>query len=262
MSSPLPPSKFGAGTTYGEAGRAHALPQTPPAPPPPPPRPPAPQSYPPPDPYGAAYSAPQPVSPPVAPSYAMPTADPYAAAQSSAYPVYPAAGPAGRPGGGTAIAGAILSLVGALWYGVDTVRNWSSFEYVFQMLGNSSALGMTDGWTYGFIAAAIAQLVFVVLLLVGGILLLTRSSLGRGLAVAGSALVIAANGYLAFAGLQTVSNINAFLDGAGMGAMTRNDLIAEILLNTGLPALIAVVALVMLMAGSTKQWCRPIAQTY
>jgi hypothetical protein len=189
----------------------------------------------------------------------MPAPDPYAGAPTQypnpspvAAPLLPAAGTAS----GTAVTAAILCLVGALWYGVDTIRNWDKFELMFQILGNSSAFGVGDGWAAGFLAAAIAQLVFVLLLLVGGIMLLARSSFGRGMAVLGAILVIAANGYLALAGFQTVSYLNDLAQSSGFDSVTRDDVVTSILLNTGLPALIAIVTLVLLMTSSTKQWCR------
>lgn len=254
MSNQLPPSKFGAGTTYGETGQAYALPQ--PTPPPAP----APPSYP---------ATPGSYTPP---AYPTPAPDPYAAPQFSAPATYSSAAPAGVApaavsagvGGGAAITAAILSLIGALWYGIDVVRNLDSIRYLFQTLDQLSGVGLpgsTVAWAYGAVAAVIAEFVFVVLLLLGGILLLTRSSAGRVMVTLGSLLVIAANVFWLLAAFQAVNWLDAF-SAPGMAGST-GAFVGKILLNTGLPAVLALVALILAMTGSAKQWChRTAAVTY
>ena len=245
MSSQLPPSKFGAGTTYGETGQAHALPPTPAA---------APPSYPvTPDPYAAT-------------AYPTPAPDPYAAPQFSAPATYSNVAPAGVApaavspgvGGGAAIAAAILSLIGALWYGIDVIRNWDSIRYLFQSLSQVSGLGLSGSmvaWAYGAIAAVIAEFAFVALLLLGAILLLARSSAGRVMVALGSLLVIAANVYWVLAALQAVGWLNSFSASGG----STGEFVAKILLNTGPPAVLAIVTLILAMTSSAKRWCQRVA---
>ena len=246
MSSQLPPSKFGAGTTYGDTGQAYALPQSTPPPTP------TPSSYPvTPDPYAG-------------PSYSTSTPDPYAAQRFTSPPAYSspvssgAAPVAMGTGGGAAIAAAILSLIGALWYGIDIVRNWGTIGYLFQSLDALSQFGSSGSvvaWAYGAIAAVVAEFAFVALLLLGAILLLARSSAGRAMVALGSLLVIAANGYWMLAAFQAVGWLNSLTYSAG----STGEFIAKILLNTGLPAVLAVATLILAMTDSAKRWCQRVA---
>ncbi|OJZ64167.1 hypothetical protein BRW64_18875 [Mycolicibacterium diernhoferi] len=151
--------------------------------------------------------------------------------------------------GGIAIAAAVLSLIGAVWYAIDTIRNWDSLKYVFSALDDLSRIGLSSSataWAYGSVASIVAQFILVALLLVGGILLIARVSAGRVLAIGGSVLVIAAN---AFWALYTFENL---------GWHIGNEFAGKVLLNTGLPAVVAIIALVLLCSGSTKLWCRKI----
>lgn len=243
MAGKLPPSKFGAGTTYGDSGRSYPPPQAPPPPPPP--------SYAPaPDPYATTgyATAPPPASYP-APQYSPPPAYSYPAATGAAR----VAG-----GGGAAIAAAILGLIGAIWYGVDVVRSWDDIDYLFKSLDGLSKLGVSGSvafWAYGAIAAVIAEFAFVVLLLLGGILLLARSSAGRVMVVLGSLLVIATNIYWILAAFKAVDWLNSF---AGSSEVTGStgEFLGRVLLNAGLPALLALVTLILAMTASAKRWCQ------
>lgn len=255
MSSQLPPSKFGAGTTYGEPGQPHALRQTP-TPPPSPSPPPAPAAPPPypvaPDPYGqtAAYQAPVPDA--YSSTYQMPDAvapPQFATASSYSNPVSAGAPPlaVGTPGdsGGAAITAAILSLIGAAWYGWVVIDGWEAVKYMFSTLGQLSAMG-ADGWYYGSVAAVIARCIVVPLLLLGGILLLTRSSIGRVMVILGSVLTIAVNGYETILVVRSVSN------GAKLGDAFATTYLPQV----ALPLVLAIVVLVLAMSGSANRWCQ------
>lgn len=258
MSSQLPPSKFGAGTTYGETGQAHALPTT--APPPLPTAPAAPPQYAPAtDPYATvSYQAPTAPDAYPVPSYPAHSPDPYASQYVMAPAGYSAPLRAPSAGGATAIVAAILSLIGAVYYGVDTIRNWDGITMAFRSLSNLSGLNLPaslTAWVYGSAAAVIAQLVMVVLLAVGAILLFTRSAAGRMLVVFGSLLVIAANAYWAIYALQLSDWLDDFDNSTGMGGQSSGEFIGTVLLNTGLPALVAGVTLILALTASTKAWC-------
>ncbi|MCV7044745.1 hypothetical protein H7J08_08655 [Mycobacterium frederiksbergense] len=149
------------------------------------------------------------------------------------------------------VTAAILSLIGAVWYGIDTILNWDRVEFLFLILD-----GSPTGWQYGLVAAVIMQFVFVLLLLVGGILLLTRNSIGRIFALLGAALVVAANMFWALAAFDFASSIDAMTARVQTSSSVRDDLITTVLLNTGLPALIAIITFVLLLSGSTRHWCQ------
>lgn len=246
MAGELPPSKFGAGTTYGDSGRSYPPPQAASPPPPPPSYAPAP------DPYATAGYA---TAPPPAPQYSAPPAYSYPAATGAA-PVARVAG-----GGTAAIAAAILGLIGAIWYGVDIVRSWDDIGYLFKSLDGLSKLGVSGSvafWAYGAIVAVIAEFVFVVLLILGGILLLARSSAGRVMVVLGSLLVIATNIYWILAAFKAVDWLTSFAGSAEVTGST-GDFLGRILLNAGLPALLALVTLILAMSASAKRWCQRVA---
>lgn len=255
MSNQLPPSKFGAGTTYGEAGQSHALPQTTP-----PSRPASvPPSYPSaPDPYApSAYQASPTPDPHATVSY-PPAATSYTPPQFAA-PSYAAPVASGSPGSGTAIAAAIISLVGALWYGIDVIRTWEAFKGILTSLDALSGLGMSGGdmaWGYATVGAAIAQLVLIPMLLIGGILLLTRSPAGRMMVILGSLLVIAANTIWIIIAVRVYAAYSSYVYG-GSG---KGELVGQILLNMGVPTLLAVGALFLAASTSTKLWCQDVAR--
>ena len=247
MSNQLPPSKFGAGTTYGQSGQPHALSQPVPTPPPPV----APPAYP-------STQVPQTPTAYPTPTYQTPAPDPYAATQFSAPASYShqAQAPAG---GASAITAAILSLIGALWYGIDVVRGWDGIVELLKSLDALSSLGLSGSltaWAYGSIASVVAQLIFVPVLLIGGILLLTRSSAGRTMVILGSLLVIATNIFWALAAFEAIGWVNNFTEGIGAGRNVGGELAARVLLNIGVPALLAVVIVVFAMTASAKLWCR------
>ncbi|UXA19083.1 hypothetical protein [Mycobacterium sp. SMC-4] len=164
--------------------------------------------------------------------------------------------PASAAQPGPAIAAAVLGIIGALWYGVDTVRSWDVISSLLSSIGQLSGLELNASmafWAYGSVAAVIGQLIFVPVLLLGAILLLSRVPAGRSLMVLGSVLVLAANIFWAIYGFQAVGS---YLSGSG-------EYLARVLVETGPPALLAIVALVLVSRSSTKQWCRrPASASY
>lgn len=192
------------------------------------------------------------------PTYQTPAPDPYAATQFSAPASYShqAQVPAG---GATAIAAAILSLIGALWYGIDVVRGWDGIVQLLKSLDALSSLGLSGSltaWAYGSIASVVAQLIFVPVLLIGAILLLAHNPAGRTMVVFGSVLVIATNIFWALAAFEAIGWVNNFTESVGAGRNSGGELAARMLLNVGLPALLAVITLVLAMSASAKFWCR------
>ncbi|MGV0715511.1 hypothetical protein ABQE93_08910 [Mycolicibacterium sp. XJ662] len=206
-----------------------------------------------------AYPAP-PVPDPYAPTgYPMPT--------PTAQPVIP--GPTYSGAGsipGTATIAAILSLVGALWYGIDVIRGWEAIGGLLSSVGQLSSLGMdpsVTAWAYGSAASVVAQLILVPALLIGGVLLLCRISAGRAMVMFGSVLVLATNIFWAIAAFQAVGWMTNFANSVGMSRAVSGELVGMVLLNTGLPALIAVVTLILASASTTKLWCqRSTSSTY
>lgn len=260
MSNQLPPSKFGAGTTYGESGQAYALPQPSPAPAPPP--------YPAADPYAAnAHQAPPapdtypatPHSAPAPPQYSA--APQYSSSVSYSNPmpgtVMPMVAPSGT-GGATAIIAAVVGMAGAIWYAVDAVRNWSAIQGLLTSLDSLPRMSM-GGWdtvlAYGMVAATVAQLLLTPILLIGGLLLLTRNSAGRTMVVLGTALVLLANIFWAATAIRIHTMFGSYSEQSG-------EFIGRLMLNIGLPLLLAIVVLVLASTSSTKQWCRRTTPTY
>lgn len=256
MSNQLPPSKFGAGTTYGETGQAHALPKTappPPTTPPPPPVTPPPYS-PAPDQYSmTGYGTPIDAAPYAATSQPPQTPYPYAphATPSTNDPVHT---PAGGAGAAAPVTAAILCLIGAVWYGMDMLLNWDRVEFLFLILDGSPTV-----WQYGLVATVFMQCAFTILLLIGGILLLTRNSVGRVLALLGTVLVVVANIVWTVSTFDFANSMDAMADRLATSSPVRDDLVVSVLLHTGLPTLLAVITFGLLLSGSTARWCRRTA---
>jgi hypothetical protein len=246
----LPPSKFGAGTTYGSSGQPQA-PQ-PAAPPPAFPSAPPPAPYgggayqPAPDPYAApAYPTAPAVDPYAAGAY-QPAPDPYAA---PAYPTAPAvvpfantqfappAQPANPPapgsgpslgtflssGKGAPMTAGILGIVAGLWTLFTIVQMWDGVKMVFKLSKHASHLpGSASSWAYLTLAATVAEFVAVPLLLFGGFLLLQRNPLSSKLITYGAGTVVAANLVLSIginkvsnAALNAVGQVNTLMNKAG-----------------------------------------------
>ncbi|OBB77408.1 hypothetical protein A5759_03990 [Mycobacterium sp. 852014-52144_SCH5372336] len=116
---------------------------------------------------------------------------------------------------------------------------------MFSTLGQLSARG-ADGWYYGSVAAVIARCVVVPLLLLGGILLLTRSSMGRVMVILGSLLTVAVNGY------ETILVVRSVSAGAKLGDAFATTYLPQV----ALPFVLAIVVLLLAMSGSANRWCQ------
>ncbi|UUO01117.1 hypothetical protein M4D79_21040 [Mycolicibacterium novocastrense] len=173
----------------------------------------------------------------------FPTAGPYSNPVSAGAQPLAVVTPGGS--GGAAITAAILSLIGAAWYGWVVIDGWEAVKFMFSTLGRLSAMG-ADGWYYGSVAAVIARCVVVPLLLLGGILLLTRSSMGRVMVILGSLLTIAANAY------ETILVVKAVSNGTKLGDAFATTYLPQV----ALPLVLAIVVLVLAMSSSAKRWCQ------
>jgi len=274
MTSDLPPSKFGAGFTYGSSGD----PVSPPAPPTPQyptpqyPTSPVPDPYgattafqsppadpygaPPPDPYGAPAAMP---GQPANPDPFAPPPDPYGST-SYQQPGYPAGVPgfvgAGGVNGTTTVIAAVLCLLGAVRYGIDLIANWggaNGFAAMFdavEALSKIGAAGGLVGWLYGAIAAFIGECIAVPVLALAAILLFTRSPAGRALANLGSVIVVLVNGYLVLAAMNMVSAFGQISAGEG------GKFAGRLFLEAGLPIALAIAVMVLVSGRSCKAWCQ------
>jgi hypothetical protein len=295
MTGQLPPSKFGAGYTYGGKDQPRSNPQ--PAPPPPYPSPPPPTGY-----GGGGFQAP----PSARSAYGGPTpqqttpapsADRYGAGQFTA-PAYPAAsqpgyGTGGSPatflsgGKGAPLAAAILSIVGGLWAGVTVVERWDQIKYLFKASKYVSHLPSGSGWYYLVMAATVAEILAIPLLIAGGALLWQRNPIGSKVAIAGNGVVVAANLILAVAinkvastltgAVNNVDNVlkhvGGFAERHGIDTSRTNHFLDDlagqitgkissvstnfIVLHLVLPSLLAIVALVLVRSAATKLWLNP-----
>lgn len=252
MTDNLPPSKFGAGYSYGND-------QAPSVPAPPPAAPPAPAyGQPAPDPYGqpASYGqVPSPVPPPItAPpipdyppavsGYPPAPAGPGVPAYGAGYP------PVARAGGGTAITAGILALLlGAsrayasidAFIGLAQISSYSSYGYGYGSNGGIQAFfGIT-----GAVAALTA-----LLLIVGGLMLFSRSTAGRALVIVGAIIALIEQivilGYI-------VNALGRFeylfeLGFQGFYAVAVGSALAGMV--------IVILLLIFASVGSTKRWCQ------
>lgn len=163
MSSQLPPSRFGAGYTYGGPPEAQPQPQ-------PPPPPSAYQS----NPYDTTQVAPPAMTYPATGQYS----DPY----PQQAPL-----PAATGAGGAAVTGGLLACLAGLAH-----IGWP-IKFLYQLNQHSLLFKVTDLFNHGFkpwmIGSSIAQIVFGALLLIGGILLMSRRASGRSV-VGISAIVL------------------------------------------------------------------------
>lgn len=229
MTDPLPPSKFGAGYTYGGNDRNSQVPPAAPAPPVPLPAAPATYQQPAATYPQPAYATPQPVAP-----------FPYGPPGASQYP-------GGSASGATAIMAAILALLGGAlraYYSVDLVKG---LIYLAKLSGPVGLYVDKSAFIWS-VVFAVASLVATAALLIGGIMLLSRKRAGRTLVAIGAFLVIGEavlTRLAAAAFLQSAGLTGAPLD---LGATTA----VAVVISIGLPIL----TLAFALAPSTKRWCR------
>lgn len=229
----LPPSKFGAGYSYGDdLGASPQVPAqqvTPPA-----------TAYPSAAPAYPAPAYPAPAYPPPAPAY--PSAAPAPGYPGAGYPMVP------RPSGGTAIAAGILALL------IGLSRGFSAFE-------SFSTLDMMSGSIYGGYGASgdfkayltitgIAGAVTALMLIVGAIMLFARSSAGRGLVVFGGIIALIEQAGIVIYLMVQLGNVEYFFKGLFAGLFG----IATISAAIGL--VIVILMIFLASSGSTKRWCQ------
>jgi hypothetical protein len=243
-------------------------------------------------------SAPNPfdVTPPD-PYAAAPLVNPYGGGQAITPAWQPGPLQSGQPTGwsvgtflgsgeGAPKTAAILSIVGGLWAALTVVQRFDQIKLLFKFYKYAKHLPSGSGWYYLTMAATIAEIVAVPLLLLAGFLLWQRNPGSLKLVMAGNGIVVAVNLLLAVA----VNNAANALTGAVTGVMNKVDDIATqfgfntsridsfadkyagalndkisslssefIIFHLVLPALLAVVALVLARSVATKLWVQPTA---
>ena len=252
MSDQLPPSRFGAGYTYGGEGQAQPQPQPPRVEPTTYPTAPAYDSVYDPHGYGAAYA--QPSSPPPAPLSPYP--NPYAPTPQTA--PYPGVGTANQ-GGGTAITAALLSFVGAAWHGLAAISSVTVLAGVVSSMSVLRSLGSAlPSWVIPWlIGTTIAQILAPLLLLIGGIQLIRRSG-GRGTITVGCLLVLvlkAIDLLVLYSASVWISSFTNYVGGQSSASDLAPALVQSGLVSVGLPALLAIITMILANAASTKRWC-------
>ncbi len=229
MMDSLPPSKFGAGYTYGGNDAAAQTPS--PAPPPyTPPAPTYPQSTPP------SYSQPPAYAPP------PPTATPYQ------YGAMGGGQYAGSASGATAIIAGILALL------LGAFRAYTSIDLVkglimLAKLSGPVGMYMDKSVYFWSIAYAVASILVTALLLLGGIVLLSRGRPGRTMIIFGTLLILGE-------AILTWAAATIFLQAAGMFGGGAWDLGATTFVAFMIFAGVPAVTLVLALLPSTKKWCR------
>lgn len=279
MGTELPPSKFGAGYTYGGAAESSPPPFTPATTASPDPMP-TPQSFytppaaqPAPIDYPQTAVSPDPIVPPpgiYAPSAALPaTASPSVVGGYPATTYPPTAGPAGFPAkqqyagsGGTAITAAVLSLVGVLYNAMYFVIGVGAIAGLV-MMADSSYGYMDKGIVAGTVAMSVASIVGPVLLLIGGIQLLRHRLSGRRLIVFGSVLTTAGPAVFTLAIFGLTKGAANMLGSMGTSESASwshswNTYAISGLLMNGIPLLGALITIVLTLTAATRRWCEPI----
>jgi hypothetical protein len=219
-----------------------------------------------------------------------PPADPYGAARATpaawnANPQQPgpgmgsSAGTFLSSGEGAPKTAAILSIVGGLWAALTVIQRWDQIKALFKFYKYASHLPTGSGYYYLTLAATIAEIIAIPLLLVAGFLLWQRNQNSIKALMTGNCVVIVANLILAFA-INKVANA---LTGAVTDVMNTVDRVATkwhinsshldslagalnnrississqfIVVHLVLPALLAVVAIILARSAATKLWVR------
>lgn len=235
MTANLPPSKFGAGYTFGEDPLVSRIPPKPVRPLSPAPEP--------------AYSAA--VSTPAMPFVGVPVAP---AISASAGPVATGHLPALPASGGTAITAAVFALLMGLYSGFEA---FGRFSLLALLSGASSYQGASSFNTY-LTAVAVASAASALALIIGAILLLTRKSAGRGLIAVGCLIVIVETVVSAAA---VYGFIKSFADGLGLqGSWSGDDVWYAVSVGVGLAG--PLLTLILVLLGSTRRWCQPKSDQY
>lgn len=237
------------GVFFGVVGlRAHRVPLAPPAP----------RATP--HPFAGSPDPNAPAAPPIPPGYPNVTGPAYGTAWPSSaggppmpYPGYPG-------GGGAAIAASILSLLGALWFGFAAIGWAGVLIYLPQILHGFSQAGLKPGSPFFFaIALSAVQTLTPILLLVGGIQLLSRRLSGRRTITWGCVLLLISSAFWALAFYGIVEWSNALFSSFG-GKGTFNitpEIVKDGLIPIGVPVVYAVITMICALSPSTRLWCRP-----
>jgi hypothetical protein len=176
------------------------------------------------------------------------------------YPSYGSGfAPAPHGGGGTAITAVVLSFIGALWNGIGAIGAVRILAGSGQVMNAMEQFGAKPGWPfYGTIAMSIVQILIPVLLLIGGIQLLSRRSSGRRTITTGCVLWLVLSGIVALAFFGVSEWFNTWAGGlSDRSAFDVTSAFAKAgLLAAGLPALCAVIIMSCALSASTRRWCQ------
>ena len=187
-------------------------------------------------------------------------------------------------GDGAPKTAAVLSIVGGLWAAFTVIERGNQIKYLFKFFKYASHLPAGSGWYYITLLATIAEIVAVPLLLTAGYMLWQRNPNSLKAVLVGNGVVVAANLLLAVA----VNKAASALTGAVGGVASRVDDIATkfgmnrsridaitgqystaidnkissvsaefIALHLVLPAVLAIIALVLARSLATKLWVQP-----
>ncbi|OKH81030.1 hypothetical protein EB75_18650 [Mycobacterium sp. ST-F2] len=268
MGTELPPSKFGAGYTYGGTAEPEPSSFAPATTPPgfytPPAARPAPADYAPP-----TSSSPGPVATSqgfYTPAAAQPPVSGFpqpASSPATGYPVgYPVKQQYAGPGG-TAITAAVLSFIGVVYNGTYAVIGAASLAGLI-LMATSSPQPIGDDGTIALTAAlGVVSTIGPILLLIGGIKLLRHRLRGRQMIVAGCLLTIAVQLFWTL-GIYGFMRIGSGFIGslgteeASSASHTLNSYAAMTMLFNLLPAIGAVVTMAFALAPATRRWCEPV----
>lgn len=191
-----------------------------------------------------------------------------------------AAGSAGaflKAGAGAPKAAAVLSIIGGLWAAVTVAQRWDQIKAMFKFAKYASHLPAGSGWYYMTLIATIVEIIAIPMLLAAGAMMLQRNRNSLRAVTLGNAGVIAANLVLAVA----INKATNTLTSAVSGLTRRMDSIAGrlhinssrvdsyasgisdrissasaefIVFHLVLPALLAVVAIVLARSVASRLW--------
>ncbi len=173
--------------------------------------------------------------------------------------------PALTGGGGTAVAAAVLSFIGTLWFGIVAKDAAKVLAAVGQMMDSLSHLGLKVGWPfYAAIGLSVVQIAIPILLLIGGIQLLSRRLAGRRTVAWGCALLLALSAFYFLTFVGAAEWLSTWTAGIGYRAGFG---VSSVFAEAGLrwvaaPAVFAVVTMICALSPSTRQWCRPLGGAY
>jgi hypothetical protein len=145
-----------------------------------------------------------------------------------------------------------------VWFAIVATDAAKVLAAVGQMMNSLSQLGLKVGWPfYAAIALSVVQIVIPILLLIGGIQLLSRRLVGRRTITWGCALLLAVSAFYLLTLVGVAEWLSTWTAGlhAGFG-------VTSLFEQAGLrwvaaPAVFAIVTMICALSPSTRQWCRP-----